>query len=127
MRLFSSVDSLHDRLSLSQVVSSIGKTILLEILAFKKELNISELLKQAHMNHQSAVVHLAELERLGFVQQKRYGKINIYRYKIENPNARALKNLLLLWKSPELLYEMELEPSSLLLENFLEEKAVKNI
>ena len=111
-----------NRLSLSQVFSSIGKAKLLEILALKEELNISELLKQAHMNHNSAVVHLAELEKLGFVQQKRYGKINIYRYRIENPHARALKNLLLLWDSPELLYEMEIEPSSLLLEDFIDGK-----
>jgi len=74
------------------------------------------------MNQNSATAHLAELGKLGFVQQKCYGKINIFRYRIENPNACALKNLLLLWDSPELIYEMELEPCSLLLEDFSNKK-----
>ena len=34
-----------------------------------------------------------------FIQEKRYGRIKIYRFKDENMKARSLKNLISFWEN----------------------------
>ncbi|MBN2154957.1 MAG: winged helix-turn-helix transcriptional regulator [Candidatus Lokiarchaeota archaeon] len=85
------------KLTLEQVFSSRGRAKILELLAKKTELNISEIVKRTSLNHSSASRHLHSLSKLGFIQEKKYGRIKIYRYCSENINARALKNLIALW------------------------------
>ncbi|MHA1454263.1 MAG: helix-turn-helix domain-containing protein, partial [Promethearchaeota archaeon] len=69
----------------------------LELLAKKNELNISEIIRRTSLNHSSATRHLKSLEDLGFIQEKIFGRIKIYRFRSEDINARALKNLINLW------------------------------
>ena len=87
------------KLSLDNVFSSKGRAKILELLAQNNEMNISEIIRRTCLNHSSATLHLKALEELGFIQEKIFGRIKIYRYRIEDVNARALKNLVLLWSS----------------------------
>lgn len=87
------------KISLEKIFSSKGKVKILELLAIEGELNITEIVKQTSMNHSSVIQNLEELKNFDFVQEKRFHKIRIYRYKIENFNARALKNLIDLWRN----------------------------
>ena len=85
-------------LTLDKVFSSKGKAKILQILAEEHELNIFELIRKSSLNHNTTVGHLKDLVNLGFIEEKTFGKIRIYRYRIENPNAKALKHLLEFWK-----------------------------
>ena len=81
-------------LKFSEVITSKGKAKVLEVLAISNELNISEIIRRTSLNYSSVMRHLSELVGLGFVQEKQFGRIRIFRFKIENIKARAFKNLI---------------------------------
>ncbi|TFG19358.1 MAG: ArsR family transcriptional regulator [Promethearchaeota archaeon] len=87
------------KISLEEVFSSRGRAKILEVLAKNNEMNISEIIKRTSLNHSSAKCHLKSLEDLGFIQEKIFGRIKIYRFRTEEINARALKNLINLWSA----------------------------
>jgi DNA-binding transcriptional ArsR family regulator len=78
----------------SKVISSKGKAKVLEVLAISNELNVSEIIRRTSLNYSSVMKHLNHFVDLGFVQEKQFGRIRIFRYKIENIKARAFKNLI---------------------------------
>jgi DNA-binding transcriptional ArsR family regulator len=84
-------------LSLELVFSSRGRAKILDLLAKQNEMNISEIIRRTALNHNSVTQHLQSLEALDLIQEKKFGRIKIYRFKSENINARALKNLIDLW------------------------------
>lgn len=91
---------LNDNLpSIEEIFSSKGRIKVLMILAKEGELNISEIAKRANLNHGTCSNHLKELTNFNIVQEKVFGRIRIYRFRIENIKVRALKNLFDLWES----------------------------
>ena len=86
-------------LQLDQVFSSKGKAKILEILAINGELNISEIVKRSLLNHSNVVQHLNYLMGINFIQEKKFGRVRIFRYKIENIKARALKKMIEIWRN----------------------------
>jgi DNA-binding transcriptional ArsR family regulator len=87
------------QLSLELVFSSRGRAKILDLLVKHNEMNISEIIRRTSLNHSSAVRHLKSLGDLGFIQEKIFGRIKIYRFRSEDINARALKNLINLWSA----------------------------
>lgn len=84
-------------LHLDHVFSSKGKAKILELLAINNELNITEIVKRSSLNHSNVVQHLNFLKKINFIQEKKFGRVRIFRFKIENIKARALKKLIELW------------------------------
>jgi predicted transcriptional regulator len=100
--LIENYNSIPKDLRISNILSSRARIKILEILAFYNELNISEIIKQTKLNHSSVENHLKYLIKINFIQEKIFGRIKIYRFKDENINARALKNLINLWSSEQI-------------------------
>ncbi|MHA1298149.1 MAG: ArsR/SmtB family transcription factor [Candidatus Helarchaeota archaeon] len=84
---------------IENIFSSKGRIKVLMILAKEGELNISEIARRANLNHGSCSNHLKELAKYNVLQEKVFGRIRIYRFRIENIKVRALKNLFELWNS----------------------------
>ena len=92
------IDKLEEqRTKIEDILSSKGRVKIIKILAEKGELNISEIAKIARINHNTCAFHLKILKEHNVVQEKIFGRIKIYRFKIENGKIRALKNLFELW------------------------------
>jgi DNA-binding transcriptional ArsR family regulator len=87
------------RVPIEELFSSRGRIKILKELATSSELNISELCKRVSLNHSSTKSHLEVLIESGLVEEKMFGRIKIYRYRIEDHRARALRNLFGLWQS----------------------------
>jgi len=87
----------EQRIRIEDILSSKGRVKIIKILAEKGELNISEIAKIARINHNTCAFHLKILKEYNVVQEKIFGRIKIYRFKIENGKIRALKNLFELW------------------------------
>ena len=51
------------------------------------------------LNHSSTKSHLEVLLASGLVEEKKFGRIKIYRYRIEDIRARSIRNLFNLWDS----------------------------
>lgn len=81
------------------ILSSRGRVKILKLLAMNIEMNISRIMDETSLNHTSVMSHLSYLVKIGFVQEKKYGRIKIYRFKEENLKAKALQNLIKFWDS----------------------------
>ncbi|MFX1342252.1 MAG: winged helix-turn-helix domain-containing protein [Promethearchaeota archaeon] len=81
--------------------SSRGRIKIIRLLAECGELNISEIARSAQLNHSTTRMHLRFLERAQLVQEKTFGRIRIFRYKIENLRALALRRFIELWEKSE--------------------------
>lgn len=84
---------------IEDVLSSRGRILILKTLAEMEELNISAIARVANLNHSTTTQHLSFLTKIGLVQEKKFGRIKIFRYKIENVKARSLKRLFEIWKN----------------------------
>jgi predicted transcriptional regulator len=78
--------------------SSRGRIKIVRELAVSNELNISEICRRVGLNHSTTKAHLDALIQSGMVEEKVFGRIKIYRYRMEDMRARSLKNLLDLWE-----------------------------
>jgi DNA-binding transcriptional ArsR family regulator len=85
--------------SIEEIFKTKGRVQILKILAKAGELNISAICSQARMNHQVAKRHLQILSEVGVVQEKIFGRIKIYRLRIENLRVQGIKNLIELWQN----------------------------
>ncbi len=74
-------------------MSSKGRIKVLKVLAERGELNISEITRRANLNHATTSSHLKRLCELGIVEEKRFGRIRIFRLKKEDPRAWAIQTL----------------------------------
>ncbi len=81
-----------------EVLSSKGKVKVLDTLMAVEELNITEIVRQTSLSHHSVKRYLTELCEMGLVELKKFGRIRIYRYKLELPRARALHYAFERWK-----------------------------
>lgn len=81
--------------------SSSGRMKIIRLLVECGELNISEIARRTRLNHGTTRRHLQFLERANLVQEKTFGRIRIFRYKVENIRALALKRFIELWEKPE--------------------------
>ena len=82
-----------------EVLSSKGKVKVLDTLMAVEELNITEIVRQTSLSHYSVKRYLTELCDTELVELKKFGRIRIYRYKIELPRARALQYAFERWKT----------------------------
>jgi DNA-binding transcriptional ArsR family regulator len=87
------------KVPIEDIISSKGRIKILKELAASNELNISELCRRVDLNHSSTKSHLEVLLKSGLIEEKKFGRIKIYRYKIEDLRARSLKSLFSLWDS----------------------------
>ncbi len=87
------------KIAIEDLFSSRGRIKILRELAESNELNISELCRRVDLNHSSTKSHLEVLLSSGLIEEKRFGRIKIYRYKIEDLRARSLRSFFDLWES----------------------------
>lgn len=80
------------------VLGSRAKVKILKELAKAEELTISLLIKKTKLNHSVVSKHLSQLTSLNLVQEKKFGRIRIFRYKIEEPKARSFRTLIDIWE-----------------------------
>lgn len=93
---------IEKKLALEDVFQSKGRIKILKILAKEGELNISEIARRAHMNHNSTRYHLNFLVKANILQEKKFGRIRIYRFRKESIRVRAIKNLFEIWENSKL-------------------------
>jgi DNA-binding transcriptional ArsR family regulator len=87
------------KIGIEDLFSSRGRIKILKELAVSNELNISELCRRVNLNHSSTKSHLEVLLQSGLIEEKIFGRIKIYRYKIEDLRARSLRSLFDIWES----------------------------
>ena len=84
---------------IEELLGSKARLKILKTLALNEELNISLIISKTKLNHANVLKHLNFLKSFNLIQEKKFGRIRIYRYKSENIKARSLKNFIEIWES----------------------------
>jgi len=92
------VNEAKKKYNIEDLLGSKARIKILKVLALYNELNISLIISKTKLNHSIAVKHLNLLESFNLIQEKNFGRIKIYRYKIENIKARSLKKFIEIWE-----------------------------
>lgn len=83
--------------SLEEVLSSSGRTRILSLLSRVEELHLTEIAKRTEQSHSATERHLRALEMADVVEERDYGRVRIFRLRLDNPRVRTLKDLILQW------------------------------
>jgi predicted transcriptional regulator len=87
---------------IEEVLSSKGKIKILKILTHYEELNISEIVRRAQLNHATVTQHLDYFKNVGIVQEKTFGRIKIYLLSPEDAKVKVIRDLMESWEHSEL-------------------------
>lgn len=83
---------------IDNIFDSKARLKILKILAINEEMSISSIISETKLNHSNVIKHLNILKELNLIQEKNFGRIRIFRYKIENIQARSFKNFIEIWE-----------------------------
>ena len=84
---------------IEDILGSRARIKILKVLALNNELNISLIISKTRLNHSNVLKHLDLLKSLNLVQEKKFGRIKIYRFKDEDIKARSLKKFIEIWEN----------------------------
>ena len=87
------------KIAIEDLLSSRGRVKILKELAASNELLISQLCRNVNLNHSSTASHLKVLVKSGLIEEKKLGRIKIYRFMEEDIRARALRSFFNIWES----------------------------
>jgi len=82
---------------IEEVLSSKGKIKILKILTHFDELNISEIVRRAKLNHATVTQHLDYFKTIGIVEEKSFGRIKIFRLSPEDAKVKVIRDLMESW------------------------------
>ncbi len=83
---------------IEDLLGSRARVKILKTLAINEELTISLIIKKTKLNYVNVSKHLDYLKVFNLVQEKNFGRIKIFRFKIENIKARSFKNFIEIWE-----------------------------
>ncbi|MFW9972066.1 MAG: winged helix-turn-helix domain-containing protein [Candidatus Odinarchaeota archaeon] len=83
---------------IEDLLGSRARIKILKILARYDELTISLIIKKTRLNYSCVLKHLKFLKIQNLIQEKKFGRIKIFRFKSENIKARSLRNFIEIWE-----------------------------
>ena len=92
------LEDIAENCGIENLLGSRARVKILKLLSKNKEMSISQIIKDAKLNHTSVKNHLAYLKSNNLVQEKLFGRIKIYRYKFEDLRAKSLSKFIEIWE-----------------------------
>lgn len=87
--------------SLEEAFSSSGRIRILSLLSQVEELHLTEISRRTDQSYTATDRHLRVLRKAELVEEKDYGRVRIFRLRLENPRARMLRELILQWNNSQ--------------------------
>ena len=79
---------------IEDLLGSRARVKILKALARDDELTISLIIRKTRLNYSCVLKHLNFLKLHNLIQEKKFGRIKIFRYKSENIKARSFRNFI---------------------------------
>jgi len=92
------VNGIEKKNLIEDLLGSRARVKILKSLARYEELTISLIIKKTRLNYMCVLKHLNFLKMVNLIQEKKFGRIKIFRYKSENLKARSLKKFIEIWE-----------------------------
>ncbi len=83
---------------IEDLLGSRARVKILKALARDDELTISLIIRKTRLNYSCVLKHLNFLKLHNLIQEKKFGRIKIFRYKSENMKARSFRNFIEIWE-----------------------------
>ncbi|MEN2999489.1 MAG: ArsR family transcriptional regulator [Acidilobaceae archaeon] len=78
-------------MELEEICAGKGRVKVLRILLKEGHATVTKLARESGLNHARLLQHLRALERMGLVEERRYGRIRLYEIRYKDPRVGALK------------------------------------
>lgn len=91
-------DALKKRKLFEDLMGSRARVKIIKSLAINEELTITQIISKTRLNYSCALTHLNYLKMIDLIQEKKFGRIKIFRFKLENLKARSLKKFIEIWE-----------------------------
>ncbi len=85
-------------MELEDVFSSKPRMKILKLIYTLGSLNVSDVARRVKMNYASTAGHLKVLENEGILQERKYGRIRMYRLNEGTAKAKAVATLIEVWE-----------------------------
>ncbi len=82
---------------LEKVLSSSGRIRILSLLSRVEELHLTEIAKRTEQSFSATQRHLKDLAGASLVEERDFGRVRIFKLRLDNPRARMLRDLILKW------------------------------
>ncbi len=92
------VNRFENKNLIEDLLGSRARVKILKSLAINEELTISLIISKTRLNYSCVLRHLNYLKMKNLIQEKNFGRIKIFRYKLENMKARSFKNFMEIWE-----------------------------
>ena len=89
------------------IMGSIGRLKILELLAIEGEVNVTAISNKTGVNHARVKIHLESLLDLNIVEEKRFGRIKIYKMNAYNEASKKIGIFLRSWSKSKIERLME--------------------
>jgi DNA-binding transcriptional ArsR family regulator len=86
-------------LDLEDVFSSKPRMKILKLIYTLGSLNVSDVARRIRMNYASTAGHLKVLEAEGILEERKYGRIRMFRFHEGSSRAQAVAALIEAWES----------------------------
>ena len=94
-------EQVTDERGLDRILSSAGRIRILQLLSHNGEDNLTDIARKTSQSYTATVRHLEQLVEAGIVQEKNYGRVRIFRLRVEKEPARKLCEFILEWNELE--------------------------
>jgi DNA-binding transcriptional ArsR family regulator len=84
-------------MELEEVFSSKSRMKILKLICKLGQLNVSDVARRLKLNYASTSEHLKVLESEGILQERRYGRVRMYRFS-EGAKAKTVVGLIEAWE-----------------------------
>ena len=81
-----------------EILGSRPKIKILSLLLEEEEVNITALVRKSGLGYRTVEHHLKELQELGLVAEKRFGRIRIVKLEGNDPRIASLRRFLTEWR-----------------------------
>jgi len=98
---------LPEKHSLARILSSTGRIKILTVLSHVGELHLTEIAKQTDQSYSSTERHLEDLSDAAIVEEHDYGRVRMFKLKLDNPRAKILKQLILEWDNSAITQQVQ--------------------
>jgi len=92
------VKRLENKNLIEDILGSRARVKILKALAINEELTISLIISKTRLNYSCVIKHINYLKMINLIQEKKFGRIKIFRFKLENVKARSFKKFLEIWE-----------------------------
>src|SRR2546428_6720051 len=86
---------------LEHILTSRGRIRILQHLASIGEANLTEIARRTSQSYTATARHLEQLVEAGVIQEKNYGRVRIFRLRVDMERIRKLREIIVEWDQSE--------------------------